>query len=224
MLGSIAIGFAAESTVKELKRQDKVPVGELTHFMKECRTLVISLLEKLFARGLTGSSFLKSVGCIDPLSISTTPQENLIKDMKQVLHHLLSYNYITSTDGDRALQQYTSLLNESSATFLAPFKEFKREQMRLDDFFSSTLKVGSTYKAFSKVLMFIVTLNHGQTAVERGFSINSGMLFDNMKELSLTSRRLVKDYLVSQHLKPHQVCIPTEMIQSVRTKFAYLQK
>ena len=114
MLGSITIGFAAESTVKELKRQDKVPVGELTHFMKECRTLVISLLEKLFARGLTGSSFLKSVGCIDPLSISTTPQENLIKDMKQVLHHLLSYNYITSTDGDRALQQYTSLLNESS--------------------------------------------------------------------------------------------------------------
>jgi hypothetical protein len=192
-------------------------VGDLKDFMKECRLLVITLLEKLFERGLTGSSFLKSVGCIDPTSISSTSKENLIKQMKQVLHHLLSYKYITSSDGDIALQQFTSLLDESSTTFIGSFKEFQKEKIRLDDFFFDTLKVGSTYKAFSKVLMLIFTLFHGQAAVERGFSINSAMLLPNMKELSLTSRRLVKDYLVSQHLKPHKVFIPTELIQSVRS-------
>ena len=91
-LGSLTIGFAAEHTMKELKRQDNILIGELKNLMKECRMLVITLLEKLFARGITGLSFLKSVGCIDQLSISTTPQENLITDMKQVLHHLLFLN------------------------------------------------------------------------------------------------------------------------------------
>ena len=51
--------------------------------------------------------------------------------------------------------------------------------------------------------------------VEREFSVNSGMLFDNMKESSLILHCLVKDYLVLQNLKLHEVNIQTETIQSV---------
>lgn len=51
-IASITIGFAAESSLKELKKQDMIPVGDLKNFMKECRLLVITLLEKLFQRGL----------------------------------------------------------------------------------------------------------------------------------------------------------------------------
>ena len=39
------------------------------------------------------------------------------------------------------------------------------------------------------------TLSHGQTAVERGFSVNKELLVENLQQLSLVSQRIVSDYL-----------------------------
>ena len=46
------------------------------------------------------------------------------------------------------------------------------------------------------------------------------MLFENMKEWSLTSRRKVKDYLVSQNLKPYEVDIVSSMLQSLNSAYS----
>ena len=48
-------------------------------------------------------------------------------------------------------------------------------------------------------------LGHGQASIESGFSINSNMLSENMKESSLISRRTIKDFMVSNKLKAHKV-------------------
>ena len=72
-----------------------------------------------------------------------------------------------------------------------------------------------SYKALTNVLKLVFILSHGQVTVEREFSVNSGMLFDNIKEFSLILHCLIKDYLVLQNLKLHEVNIQTEMIQSV---------
>ena len=67
----------------------------------------------------------------------------------------------------------------------------------------------------SEVLIFIFTLGRGQASIERGFSINSNMLSENMKEISLVSCHIVKDFMVSNKLKAHQVEINMEMIKAV---------
>ena len=72
--------------------------------------------------------------------------------------------------------------------------------VRLDEFYFETVKVGVNYRVLSKVLIFIFTLGHGQASIERGFSINSNMLSENMKEISLVSRRIIKDFMVSNKL------------------------
>ena len=43
------------------------------------------------------------------------------------------------------------------------------------------------------------------------------MLSENMKEVSLVSCHIVKDYMVSNKLKAHQVEINMEMIKAVRS-------
>ena len=58
-------------------------------------------------------------------------------------------------------------------------------------------------------------LGHGQASIERGFSINSNMLSENMKEISLVSCRIIRDFMVSNKLKAHQVEINMEMIKAV---------
>ena len=52
--------------------------------------------------------------------------------------------------------------------------------------------------------------------MEKNFKTRKTSALENMKEKSLISRRIVKDYLVSQNLKPHQVEITLEMIKAVR--------
>ena len=69
----------------------------------------------------------------------------------------------------------------------------------------------------SKVLIFIFMLGHGQASIERGFSINSNMLSENMKEISLVSRRIFKNFMVSKKMKAHQVQINVEMIKAGRS-------
>ena len=60
-------------------------------------------------------------------------------------------------------------------------------------------------------------LGHGQASIERGFSINSNVLSENMKEILFVSGRNIKDFIVSNKLKAHQVEINIEMIKAVRS-------
>ena len=61
-------------------------------------------------------------------------------------------------------------------------------------FFFVSLVIGK-YKALSLIVQTVLVLHNGQAEVERGFSINKHIMEDNMSEMSLVSRRLVKDYL-----------------------------
>ena len=106
------------------------------------------------------------------------------------------------------------MLDESSSTLLPAFKKI-HAGVRLGEFYFETVKVGVNYRVLSKVLLFIFTLGHGQASIERGFSINSNMLSENMKEISLVSRRIINNFMLSNKSKVHQVEINMEMIKAV---------
>ena len=44
-----------------------------------------------------------------------------------------------------------------------------------------------------KIVNYVCTLQHGQCAIERGFSVNDLMLLENILQSSLVNRRLVYD-------------------------------
>ena len=53
------------------------------------------------------------------------------------------------------------------------------------------------YKVLSFVFKLVLVLSHGQTAVERGFSVKNKVLNVNMHEISITSRKLIVDHMNS---------------------------
>ena len=77
------------------------------------------------------------------------------------------------------------------------FKSFKRSEDSLDQFYFERLKV-PTESFLGKLLQALFVLHNGQAEVERGFSINKGLLEKNMKEETITSRRRIKDYMYNQ--------------------------
>ena len=61
------------------------------------------------------------------------------------------------------------------------------------------------YESLSHVIKCILVLFHGQSQVERGFSVNKALMNDNMQEKTVIARCSVKDYMQTYKLEPHEV-------------------
>ena len=61
--------------------------------------------------------------------------------------------------------------------------KFNRMNEYVDNFNFKKFDVDDTYRNLVIVLQFIFVLSHGQASAERGFSLNKGVLNDNMTEL-----------------------------------------
>ena len=61
----------------------------------------------------------------------------------------------------------------------------------------------------------ILVLFHGQSQVERGFSVNKALMNDNMQEKTVINRRSVKDFLQTNKLKPYEVKITKDLKNAV---------
>ena len=71
------------------------------------------------------------------------------------------------------------------------------------------------YKELSSLVKIILTLSHGQAAVERGFSIKNSLSKVNISEQFLVCKKIVRDHLISNQLKPHTVPITNQLMRSV---------
>ena len=72
---------------------------------------------------------------------------------------------------NEVVAQFTAYVIEVKQNYLAEFLNFKISKSRLDEFYWNYMK-NVKYTKLWEVFQIIFTLSHGQTAVERGFSIN----------------------------------------------------
>ena len=81
------------------------------------------------------------------------------------------------------------ILNAPNPKHREKFASFDKLSDAADVFLSKFLHKIPKYKVFWKVCSIIFVLSYGQSAVERGFSINKDLLVDNLQEKSLVSQR-----------------------------------
>ena len=63
-----------------------------------------------------------------------------------------------------------------------------------------------------KVFIFIFTLSHGQSQVERGLGINKEIVIENLHSSSLSAQRMVYDYLKASKKNIHEIEITSKML------------
>ena len=83
------------------------------------------------------------------------------------------------------------------------------------NFYFTKFDMYDTYRNLAIVLQLIFVLSHGQANAERGFSLNKGVLNDNMIDLSIISRRVVKYHLRIIKVGASEVTITPSLIKSV---------
>ena len=63
----------------------------------------------------------------------------------------------------------------------------------------------------------ILTLSHGQAALERSVSINKSIVEVNMTEESIVARKTIKDHMLSNDIQPDMIEISNKMINFYRS-------
>ena len=127
---------------------------------------------------------------------------------------LHSLDKITGQVVDIAKNQFDGFIRAASFEHEESFLKFNFTEDCLYTFLGLYLVNESQFKDLWHICKIIFILSHGQSSVERGFSVNKEVLQDNLQETSLISQRLVYDTLQSNNTKPQKFVITKDLRKS----------
>ena len=132
----------------------------------------------------------------DPLIMSQENVGVLQSKPKKLLTDLMKLKLFQPQFCDKVMQDFIEFVGHEMKLHSDVFQSFKRDKTSLDVFFFSYTDIVK-YEEFSSLVKMILTVSHGQAALERGFSINNSLFKVNISEQTLVCKKTVRDHLIS---------------------------
>ena len=117
-----------------------------------------------------------------------------------LLERFCKLKWLTADEADDAKQQFDEFVDTEYPKHREKFASFDKLSDAVNVFLSNFVHKIPKYKVFWNVCCSIFVLSNGQSAVERGFSINKELLVQNLQEKSLVSQRMVYDHINSKKI------------------------
>ena len=177
-----------------------MPEEKKPQFIKECVMFLVTLVAKLQENSPLKFHWVRCSSCISPKNMLHNPEASLLK-FESIANRLFSHKQISSSEADRAKQQYESFLNETVPKNREKFEGFNSNKSCIVMFLAEFLARNEEFKWFWFVCIIIFTLSHGQSQVERGFNVNKEILVENLQEESLKGQCIIYDHIQSENIK-----------------------
>ena len=142
------------------------------------------------------NNVVRNSAIFDPLIMSEENVGVLQSKPKKLLTDLMKLKLFQPQFCDKVMQEFLEFVGHEMKLYSDVFQSFKRDKTSLDVFFFSYTDIVK-YEEFSSLVKMILTLSHGQAALERGFSINNLLFKVNISEQSLVCKKTVRDHLIS---------------------------
>ena len=191
----VELGFAAHTTIKKVAEKKAASELRLLTFKNDCVKFLLAIVLKLLEKCPLKYPLVQCLDSLIPLNLVSSSSQARVKFQK-LLQILLNGKRRSAEECDEILVQYNAFVIEVKQNHLVEFPEFKESNDRLDEFYWRYLKEPK-YKKLWSVFLTVFTLSHSQAGVERGFSVNSDLLIENMKERTLVACRSVYDCVMS---------------------------
>jgi len=183
ILHDIDIGFAASSAWKSASGLDVLWLRE------ECCSFLQQLCTKLTAKCPLKYRVIKGATCLDP-------EVMVNDDLRQMritcaLEVFIEKKWLSASAADVIKREYVELCEKTNIT--RKLKDFRRDRDRLDAVLHDILEQEKATIGLKTFVQQMLSLFHGNAAVERSFSINKECLVENLLEDSLVAQRVVYD-------------------------------
>ena len=114
---------------------------------------MLAMVEKLQNRNPLSTSIVRNAVCLNLMSITSLKEDTLCRQMKHLKTKLVSLKKISSSNGDKALQQYREFLSEFVLLNKEKIRSYDRKNRRLDEFFFHYLKIAEKYPHVAIVMV-----------------------------------------------------------------------
>ena len=153
---------------------------------------------------------------IAPTNLINEKDECILKFSK-IVEKLYQRKLLPSKEADDSKLQFEEFIDNVVKCNSDKFFSFNICSSSLDAFYRQWLHRNSKFSSLWKVMICICTFSHGQSQIERGFSINKSPLIENMHEKSICAQRRVLDFVKSSNEEGfHEIEIEHELILSCK--------
>lgn len=171
----INVGYATKHVLDTMDKKD-VSKRDILLFKNECRTCLKLFVIKMMKKSPLHFSLTKGISCIDP---SIAGSSLAVKRLDNTIEAFIASKIISGIEGDKIARQYKDFCSNKDVH--KNFPEYYRKKDRFDMFWIKMLNAyglqdSSNLENFVKI---ILTLSHGNAALERGFSINKECITHN---------------------------------------------
>ena len=202
----VDVGSAAKLLISEYKKKSTYKESTVLNFRKEVSVLLATLTSHFMEKSPIKSAVARFVICFDPNYMANS-QDSAIKAFGLLCEKLLTLKRLPSTKYvEEAKEQYQSFIKHVVTAEFDKFDSFDRFKQRVDEFLGAFL-AEKTYCNVYDLLKLVCTLSHGQSSIERGFSINKEHLVENLQEESLIALRIINDHMFANNLTPININI-----------------
>ena len=171
------------TAVKVAISTSSCPSDKRDCFKKECISFIIGAINKLKERLPIKSLIALASLCLSPDHILN--RKFSVPTFEQLVDKIFKLKYISSVEADAAKLEFPSFIIHVQKP-CEKFGKFSKFNDSLDLFLGKfVLPKKDEFKNFWKIYIFILTLSHGQSQAEQGFSINKNTLQENLQEKSL---------------------------------------
>ena len=191
---SIDIGFAAEQLLKGLRSSKKISDRECLSVHLETKACLQAMVKKLIEKSPLGYPLVRSLSWMIPDQICQKP-EVCTTHLKRCLGVLTDTGHIQVDKCDDVLKQFRLFARDVATD--ENFLSFSITKHRLDELLFRSMSKRDDLADLWRLTRTLLLLSHGQATVERGFSINSEAMAQNMAEHTLIGKRVVKDFIMN---------------------------
>ena len=185
------------TTAAAAELQKNVPKNLHDGVKKSFRTMLQALIKKIQERSPVGYKLVQVSACLNPVNMATLDGEGSQRMFDGLVSMMYNNRRITSVVADKAKEQFDKFLSTEVKFNKTDFQSFDFTKTRLDEFLKLYTDGGKTYPEMWTVCVFVFTLSHGQSSVERGFNINKDSLKTNLDGTTLVALRACYDHLLA---------------------------
>ena len=200
-IADVDLGFAINYELQLLKK---------CNFKKAAVQFLSKLCSHALEKSPLRSLFARCMQCLSPTYIAECPESCILK-YEKILTKLVEYKIITPSSADVSKLQYQNFISTIARDNKNEFMTFDKALQRSDVFLWKF--IGGSSNFFTKILLI---LSHGQAHVERGFSVNSQILIENLHTENLIVQRLINDHMVFHGLKSNEIKITNKLLDHVK--------
>ena len=203
------------TATKNLLKSKVLQEDKKCQFKKECLVMLVAIVKKLQERSPLQYLVVRSASCLSPLRIVRDKEGSIVR-FTSLVDSLYSKSWLSSRDADESKKEYDIFLETVNHEYRDKFLLFDVKTNRVDDFLASFIHGNTKFKFLWNVCKLVFTLSHGQSAVERGFSVNKELLVENLEKESLISQRMVYDHMTATGLKVNEFTISKDLLKSCK--------